>query len=173
MKRKLLSALLATAMTMTVVAGTGIAVSADGEAVVSTVMFSDPDTMDPGRADDDQKNSIVLECQETLVRLIDGKLTNAGAESYETSDDGLVWTSICVTTIFRRNTGCCRGLCKLHPPCILTGSKRHNAGIFYCIAGGEASTPVQAQKEDVEPKPSMTRLWRSPSPSRSRTSHSF
>ena len=58
MKRKLLSALLATAMTMTVVAGTGIAVSADGEAVVSTVMFSDPDTMDPGRADDDQKNSI-------------------------------------------------------------------------------------------------------------------
>ena len=30
MKRKLLSALLATAMTMTVVAGTGIAVSADG-----------------------------------------------------------------------------------------------------------------------------------------------
>ena len=39
MKRKLLSALLATAMTMTVVAGTGIAVSADGEAVVSTVMF--------------------------------------------------------------------------------------------------------------------------------------
>ena len=41
MKRKLLSALLATAMTMTVVAGTGIAVSADGEAVVSTVMFSD------------------------------------------------------------------------------------------------------------------------------------
>ena len=50
-------------MTMTVVAGTGIAVSADGEAVVSTVMFSDPDTMDPGRADDDQKNSIILECR--------------------------------------------------------------------------------------------------------------
>ena len=92
MKRKLLSALLATAMTMTVVAGTGIAVSADGEAVVSTVMFSDPDTMDPGRADDDQKNSIILECQESLVRLIDGKLTNAGAESYETSEDGLTWT---------------------------------------------------------------------------------
>ena len=93
MKRKLLSALLATAMTMTVVAGTGIAVSADGEAVVSTVMFSDPDTMDPGRADDDQKNSIVLECQETLVRLIDGKLTNA--KLLTTAWFG---PSICVTT---------------------------------------------------------------------------
>ena len=32
---------------------------------VATVMLSDPDTLDPGRADDDQKNSIVLEAQET------------------------------------------------------------------------------------------------------------
>ena len=45
MKRKLLSALLATAMTMTVVAGTGIAVSADGEAVVGhRRCSSDPET---------------------------------------------------------------------------------------------------------------------------------
>ena len=31
---------------------------------VATVMLSDPDTLDPGRADDDQKNSIVLAAQE-------------------------------------------------------------------------------------------------------------
>ena len=59
---------------------------------VATVMLSDPDTLDPGRADDDQKNSIVLEAQETLFRYIDGELTEAGCESYETSEDGLTWT---------------------------------------------------------------------------------
>ena len=55
-------------------------------------MFSDPDTLDPGRSDDEQKNAIVLEIQETLIRLMDGKVTPGGAESWETSDDGLVWT---------------------------------------------------------------------------------
>lgn len=63
-----------------------------GTAKVSTVMLTDPDTMDPGRADDEQKNAIVLESQETLLRLIDGVLTEAGAESYEISEDGLVYT---------------------------------------------------------------------------------
>ena len=153
MKRKLLSALLATAMTMTVVAGTGIAVSADGEAVVSTVMFSDPDTMDPGRADDDQKNSIVLECQETLVRLIDGKLTNAGAESYETSDDGLVWTFHLRDNKYSDGTPVVaedyvNSIRRVFDPEV----NCHNAGIFYCIAGGEAFNTGSGAKEDVGAK---------------------
>lgn len=62
------------------------------EQVVTIPMFSDPDTLDPGRSDDEQKNAIVLEIQETLIRLMDGKVTPGGAESWETSDDGLVWT---------------------------------------------------------------------------------
>ena len=153
MKRKLLSALLATAMTMTVVAGTGIAVSADGEAVVSTVMTSDPDTMDPGRADDSQKNAIVLECQESLVRLIDGKLTNAGAESYETSDDGLVWTFHLRDNKYSDGTPVVaedyvNSIRRVFDPEV----NCHNAGIFYCIAGGEAFNTGSGAKEDVGAK---------------------
>ena len=153
MKRKLLSALLATAMTMTVVAGTGIAVSADGEAVVSTVMFSDPDTMDPGRADDDQKNSIILECQESLVRLIDGKLTNAGAESYETSEDGLTWTFHLRDNKYSDGTPVVaadyvNSIRRVFDPEV----NCHNAGIFYCIAGGEAFNTGSGAKEDVGAK---------------------
>ena len=140
-------------MTMTVVAGTGIAVSADGEAVVSTVMFSDPDTMDPGRADDDQKNSIILECQESLVRLIDGKLTNAGAESYETSEDGLTWTFHLRDNKYSDGTPVVaedyvNSIRRVFDPEV----NCHNAGIFYCIAGGEAFNTGSGAKEDVGAK---------------------
>ena len=100
MKKKVLAALLTAVMTFSLAAcgggggsSSGGSSDTDSDTVkVATVMTSDPDTLDPGRADDAQKNSIVLEAQETLFRLIDGELKEAGCESYETSDDGLTWT---------------------------------------------------------------------------------
>ena len=82
MKKKFLALVLASAMTLSLAACGGSGDDSksgtdkkDGEKVakVTTVMTSDPDTLDPGRADDQQKGAIVLEAQETLVRLIDGK----------------------------------------------------------------------------------------------------
>ena len=79
-------------------------------------MTTDPDTLDPGRADDSQKNQIVLESQETLLRLIDGKLTEAGAESYEVSEDGNgIYFPFERQQIFRWRTCKSTGLCKLYP----------------------------------------------------------
>ena len=83
---------------------------------VATVMTSDPDTLDPGRADDEQKNAIVLESQETLFRLIDGELTEAGCESYETSEDGLVWTFHLRDNKYADGEEVKAGLCELYPP---------------------------------------------------------
>ena len=56
---------------------------------VATVMLSDPDTLDPGRADDDQKNSIVLEAQETLFRYIDGGRQRQDAKAMKHPKMGL------------------------------------------------------------------------------------
>lgn len=117
---------------------------------VSTPMTTDPDTLDPGRADDEQKNAIVLEVQEGLIRLKDGKIEPAGAKNWNVSDDGLVWTFELrdnkyydgepvvaddyvnsVQRIFDPEVNC------------------HNAGIFYCIKGGEEFNKGTGKKEDV------------------------
>lgn len=166
MKKKALSVLLAAAMVASLTAcGGGDTKKADSgksktddaskgsAAKVSTVMLSDPDTLDPGRADDDQKNSIVLEAQETLVRLIDGKLTPAGAESYETSDDGLVWTFKLRDNKYSdgeevKAQDYVNSIRRIFDPEV----NCHNAGIFYCIKGGEDFNTGSGSKEDVGAK---------------------
>ena len=117
---------------------------------VATVMLSDPDTLDPGRADDDQKNSIVLEAQETLFRYIDGELTEAGCESYETSEDGLTWTFHLRDNKYSdgeevKAQDYVNSIRRIFDPEV----NCHNAGIFYCIAGGEAFNTGAGSKEDV------------------------
>lgn len=169
MKKKALSVLLAAAMVASLAAcgggdtkkadngkstsGTTDDASKGSGAKVKTVMLSDPDTLDPGRADDDQKNSIVLEAQETLVRLIDGKLTPAGAESYETSDDGLVWTFKLRDNKYAdgeevKAQDYVNSIRRIFDPEV----NCHNAGIFYCIKGGEAFNTGAGSKEDVGAK---------------------
>lgn len=108
------------------------------EQVVTIPMFSDPDTLDPGRSDDEQKNAIVLEIQETLIRLMDGKVTPGGAESWETSDDGLVWTFKLRDNQYSDGTAVTaqdyvNSIRRIFDPEV----NCHNAGIFYCIKGGE------------------------------------
>lgn len=162
MKKKFLATLLAATMVVTLAAcggGTGKEgektpeKKGTKEAKVKTVMMSDPDTMDPGRADDEQKNAIVLESQETLVRLIDGKLTNAGAESYETSADGLVWTFKLRDNKYSDGESVkaqdyVNSIRRIFDPEV----NCHNAGIFYCIAGGEAFNTGTGTKENVGAK---------------------
>ena len=81
MKKRVVAAILAAAMAVSLTACGGSdkkepskgEESGSKEAKVTAIMTTDPDTSDPGRADDSQKNQIVLEYQETLPRLIDGK----------------------------------------------------------------------------------------------------
>lgn len=152
--KKLVAALLAVAMVVSLSAcgssSKGNSDSSKGKAKVSMVMTSDPDTLDPGRADDEQKNQIVLETQETLVRLIDGKLTPAGAENYEQSDDGLVWTFHLRDNKYSDGTAVTaqdyvNSIRRVFDPEV----NCHNAGIFYCIKGGEAFNTGAGSKEDV------------------------
>lgn len=123
------------------------------EQVVNVPMESDPDTLDPGRADDEQKNAIVLEVQETLIRLIDGKMEPAAAESWTTSEDGLVWTFKLRDNKYSDGTAVVaqdfvNSVRRVFDPEV----NSHNAGIFYCIAGGEAYNTGAASKEDVAVK---------------------
>jgi len=152
--KKLVAALLAVAMVVSLSAcgssSKGNSDSSNGKAKVSMVMTTDPDTLDPGRADDEQKNQIVLETQETLVRLIDGKLTPAGAENYEQSDDGLVWTFHLRDNKYSDGTAVTaqdyvNSIRRVFDPEV----NCHNAGIFYCIKGGEAFNTGAGSKEDV------------------------
>lgn len=152
--KKLVAALLAAALIVSLSAcgssSKGNSDSNSSKAKISMVMTSDPDTLDPGRADDDQKNQIVLETQETLVRLIDGKLTPAGAETYEQSDDGLVWTFHLRDNKYSDGTAVTaqdyvNSIRRVFDPEV----NCHNAGIFYCIKGGEAFNTGSGSKEDV------------------------
>ena len=123
------------------------------EQVVTIPMFSDPDTLDPGRSDDEQKNAIVLEIQETLIRLMDGKVTPGGAESWETSDDGLVWTFKLRDNKYSDGTAVTaqdyvNSIRRIFDPEV----NCHNAGIFYCIKGGEDFNTGKGSKEDVAAK---------------------
>lgn len=160
MKKKILAALLTAVMTFSLAAcggggsssgGSGGSSSGDSDIMkVATVMTSDPDTLDPGRADDEQKNAIVLESQETLFRLIDGELTEAGCESYETSEDGLTWTFHLRDNKYSdgedvKAQDYVNSIRRIFDPEV----NCHNAGIFYCIAGGEAFNTGAGAKEDV------------------------
>lgn len=158
MKKKLLALVLASAMTLSLAACGGSKEPGktddkkDGEKVakVTGVMVSDPDTLDPGRADDQQKNAIVLEAQETLVRLIDGKLTNAGAEKIDVSDDGLVYTFTLRDNKYAdgepvKAQDYVNSIRRVFDPEV----NCHNAGIFYCIKGGEEFNTGKGAKEDV------------------------
>ena len=159
MKKKILAALLTAVMTFSLAAcggggknssGNSSAGGSDDVMKVATVMLSDPDTLDPGRADDDQKNSIVLEAQETLFRYIDGELTEAGCESYETSEDGLTWTFHLRDNKYSdgeevKAQDYVNSIRRIFDPEV----NCHNAGIFYCIAGGEAFNTGAGSKEYV------------------------
>lgn len=106
--------------------------------VINVATTQDVASLDTSKAADTSTNTVAQETQEGLVRLEGGKIVPAGAESWETSDDGLTWTfhlrdynysdgtkvtakdyEYAVKRAFDPATAC------------------PNAGIFYCIKGGE------------------------------------
>jgi len=118
--------------------------------VVNTYMEADPDSLDPTRADDDNKNAIVGEVQEGLVRMHNGKLEAAGAESWTTSKDGLTWTFKLRANQYSDKTAVVaadyvNAVQRIFDPEV----NCHNASIFYCIKGGEAFNTGKGKKEDV------------------------
>lgn len=126
------------------------AATSGGKTTVSIPMATDPDILDPSRADDGQKNQIVLEVQETLIRMQDGEITPAGAETWDVSDDGLVWTFYLRDNQYSDGTDV---KAEDYVNCMLrtfdpeVGS--HNAGTFYCIQGAEAYNTGTGSKEEV------------------------
>lgn len=162
MKKRIVAAVLAAIMAVSLTAcggGSSDSKKQEGgkteskEATVTAIMTTDPDTLDPGRADDSQKNQIVFESQETLLRLIDGKLTEAGAESYEVSEDGLVYTFHLRDNKYSdgepvKAEDYVNSIRRIFDPEV----NCHNAGIFYCIKGGEEFNTGKGTKEDVGAK---------------------
>ena len=85
-----------------------------------------------------------------LFRYIDGELTEAGCESYETSEDGLTWTFHLRDNKYSdgeevKAQDYVNSIRRIFDPEV----NCHNAGIFYCIAGGEAFNTGAGSKEDV------------------------
>ena len=85
-----------------------------------------------------------------MFRLIDGELTEAGCESYETSEDGLTWTFHLRDNKYSdgedvKAQDYVNSIRRIFDPEV----NCHNAGIFYCIAGGEAFNTGAGAKEDV------------------------
>ena len=131
--------------------------AASGQPAVGTAaqtanicMEADPDTLDPSRSDDENKCAIVGEVQEGLVRMHDGKLEAAGAESWEVSKDGLTWTFKLRDNKYSDGSAVVAGdyvnaVQRIFDPEV----NCHNAGIFYCIKGGEAFNTGKGSKEDV------------------------
>lgn len=97
MKKKIISALLAAVMvfSLTACGGGSDKKSADGT-YYNTYLDTDPTTMDPVKGNDTYSMGILRNIMEPLTRLEeDGdkqERKGAGAESWESNDDGTVWT---------------------------------------------------------------------------------
>lgn len=97
MKKKIISVLLAAVMvfSLTACGGGSDKKSADGTCY-NTYLDTDPTTMDPVKGNDTYSMGILRNIMEPLTRLEeDGdkqERKGAGAESWESNDDGTVWT---------------------------------------------------------------------------------
>lgn len=145
MKAKLLATLLAATIIASSLAGCGGGAAptgqapAGGEATATVYMEAEPGTLDFSKAVDADATSIGMETMDGLTRFIDGKIQPAGAEKWDISADGLVYTfhlrdynwsdgkkvtaadfEYAFQRMFEPEVAC------------------PNAAIFYCIVGGEA-----------------------------------
>lgn len=118
--------------------------------IVKLAMGADVDNLDGSRCNDAQKGQIVLEAQETLVRFsAEGELEAAGAESWETSEDGLTWTFHLRDNKYSDGTPVTaqdyvNGITRTLDPVV--GST--NAGTWYVIKGAEAFNTGNGTAED-------------------------
>ncbi|MDF2673489.1 MAG: oligopeptide/dipeptide transporter, oligopeptide/dipeptide-binding protein [Clostridiales bacterium] len=118
--------------------------------VINVATAQDIASLDSTKIADSSSNTIAQETQDGLVRLEGGKIVPAGAETWETSEDGLTWTfhlrdysysdgtkvsakdyEYAVKRVFDPVTAC------------------PNAGIFYVIKGGQDFNTSKGSREDV------------------------
>lgn len=98
MKKKVLAAFLAAAMAVTMLAGCGVpgnkkeSSSGSGEKVFRYSTRTEPTTLDPTKGNCIPDNEIQHALTESLVRNTGGEINPGVAESWEVSDDGLVYT---------------------------------------------------------------------------------
>lgn len=96
MKKRILSALLAGIMIFSLTACGGGSEKKSEGSYYNTYLQTDPTTLDPIKGNDNYSKSILTNIMEPLTRLEDkdGKAerVGAGAETWESNDDGTVWT---------------------------------------------------------------------------------
>ena len=93
MKKRVLSVLLAAAMSVTMMAATTMTVTAEAGKQLSVQVGPDPETIDPAlNSAVDGANMIIHTFETLLIMDQEGKLQPGQAESYEVSEDGLTWT---------------------------------------------------------------------------------
>ena len=107
MKKKLVAALVAATMVLSLAAcggkgdggssgGSGGSGSAGGEMYYNNYLMTEPSTLDSIKGNDNYSRGILINTMEPLTRLVekDGEQVReaAGAESWESNEDGTVWT---------------------------------------------------------------------------------
>lgn len=93
MKKNIVTGLLAVLMGASVVLGSGMTVSAEGaEKAISFNIGQEPTTLDPSLNSGVDGTMVLTHLYDGLLREIDHEMVPATAESYDVSDDGLVYT---------------------------------------------------------------------------------
>lgn len=93
MKKNIVTGLLAVLMGASVVLGSGMTVSAEGaEKAISFNIGQEPTTLDPSLNAGVDGTMVLTHLYDGLLREIDHEMVPATAESYDVSDDGLVYT---------------------------------------------------------------------------------
>ncbi|MDO4521912.1 MAG: peptide ABC transporter substrate-binding protein [Eubacteriales bacterium] len=93
MKRKIISLLMAAAMTVSMVSGISVTAAAEEGKQLSVQIGPNPETLDPALNSAVDGGNMLLHLFECLLTVDEeGKIAPGQAESWETSEDGLVWT---------------------------------------------------------------------------------
>lgn len=94
MKKRVISMMLAAAMILTTAGSTAMPVAAEeGEKQLCVQVGPDPETLDPALNSAVDGANLILHTFECLLSVAeDGTIAPGQAETWETSDDGLVWT---------------------------------------------------------------------------------
>lgn len=119
-------------------------------ATATVYLETDPETLDFSKAVQADDVSLGMETMDALTRFIDGKIQPAGAESWDISEDGLVYT------FHLRDYNWSDGQPVTANDFVYAFQRMFqpdvacpNVAVFYCIEGGEAYNTNQGSVEDV------------------------
>jgi oligopeptide transport system substrate-binding protein len=90
--KKILSLLLSTILVLTAFAGCAKSDTNEKSSHINAIISSEPSTLDEARFLGIVDRTILFSLTEPLTRIVDGVVTNAGAQDVKISDDGLTYT---------------------------------------------------------------------------------